>query len=169
MAIEPEREPWLREVDPRTLPMLAAPILALTQVREDLDRWTAGLTDEQVWLPIHGLTPLGFHLKHIAGSTRRLTAYLRGEPLTEEMLAELHAEKTPGMPLREMLLQIAAAFDEAERVLRSVEDPMYLRALCFIGRKKIRVMLGVLANHIGEHAQRHVGEAIVICQLLRKL
>lgn len=138
-------------------------------MREDLDRWTAGLTDEQAWLPVHGLTPLGFHLKHIAGSTRRLTAYLRGEQLTEEMLAELHEEKTPGMPLPEMLLQIAAAFDETERALRSVHDPQFMRALRFVGRRKIQVTLPVLASHIGEHAQRHVGEAIVICQLLRKL
>jgi uncharacterized damage-inducible protein DinB len=154
-------------MDPGALPALAAPIFALMQVQEDLARWTSGLTDEQVWLPIHGLTPLGFHLKHLAGSTRRLTAYLRGEQLTGEMLAELGEEKTPGMPLREMLLQLAAAFDEAKRVLRSVQDPEYLRALRFIGRKKIRVTLAGLAIHIGEHAQRHTGQAIVICQLLR--
>jgi len=168
MAIEPKPEPWLREIDTRALPALAAPIFALMQVQEDLEHWTSGLTDEQVWLPIHGLTPLGFYLKHIAGSTRRLTAYLRGEQLTEEMLVELREEKTPGMPLHEMLLQIAAAFDEAASVLRSVQNPEHLRALRFIGRKKIRVTLAGLAIHIGEHAQRHTGQAIVICQLLRK-
>ncbi len=168
MAIDKEREPWLREIDARALSSLAAPIFALMQVREDLARWTDGLTDEQVWMPVHGLTPLGFHLKHIAGSTRRLTAYLRGEQLTEEMLAELSEEKTPGMPLREMLLQVAAVFDEAENVLRSVQYPRELDSLRFVGRKKIRVSAAGLAIHIGEHAQRHVGEAIVICQLLKR-
>jgi hypothetical protein len=68
-----------------------------------------------------------------------------------------------------MLLHIAAAFDETERVLRSVQDPQYLRALRFVGRKKIQVTLPGLAIHIGEHAQRHLGEAIIVCQLLRKL
>jgi hypothetical protein len=149
------------------LPSVAQPILCLMQVREDLDKWTAGLTDDQVWQPVHGLTPLGFHLKHIAGSTRRLTAYLRAEQLTDEMLAEMREEKTPGSPLSELLLQIAAAFDEAERVMRSVQDPEFLRAVRFVGRKKIRTSLAGLAIHIGEHTQRHLGEAIVLCQLLK--
>jgi hypothetical protein len=74
-------EPWLREIDLGLHAALAQPVFALQQVREDLELHTAGLTDEQVWLPVNGLTPLGFHLRHIAGSTRRLTTYLLGEQL----------------------------------------------------------------------------------------
>jgi hypothetical protein len=137
------------------------------QVREDLEKWTAGLTDEQVWKPVHGLTPLGFHIRHIAGSTRRLTAYLRGEPVTDEMLAELRDEKTPGTPLADLLKRISDAFESAERGMRLVRDDDTLRAARFVGRKKIRTNVAALAIHIGEHAQRHLGEAIVLCQLLR--
>jgi hypothetical protein len=168
MAIDSQQEPWLRELDMRdALPAIAQPILCLMQVREDLEKWTTGLTDEQVWTPVHGLTPLGFHLKHLAGSTRRLTAYLQGKAVTDEMLVELRDEKTPGTPLADLLQRISQAFESAEHAMRLVCDEDGLRAVRFVGRKKIRTNVAALAIHIGEHAQRHLGEAIVLCQLLR--
>src|SRR5665811_1913095 len=95
-------EPWLREIDLGIHPALAQPIFALEQVLEDLEHHTAGLSDLQVWISPNGLTPLGFHLRHIAGSTERLTTYLRGDQLTDAQLGQMADEKTPG-PTRELL------------------------------------------------------------------
>src|ERR1700756_3677012 len=103
-------EPWLREIDLGLHPALAQPVFALQQVREDLDQFTGGLSDGQVWQSVNGLTPLGFHLRHIAGSTLRLTTYLQGEQLTDRQLAEMKEEKTPGPTLAQLLGSIAAAF-----------------------------------------------------------
>jgi hypothetical protein len=159
-------EPWLREIDLGLHPALAQPIFALQQVREDLERHTSGLTDQQVWQPAGGLTPLGFHLRHIAGSTRRLTTYIRGEQLTEVQLAEMKEEKTPGPSLADLLVQIAAAFSEAEAAIRDL-NPDQLGEPRYIGRKRIRTTAVGLAIHIGEHAERHTGQAITTCHVLR--
>ena len=64
-------EPWLREIDLDLHSALAQPVFALQQVEEDLEQHTAGLTDDQVWLSVNGLTPLGFHLRHIARTKPR--------------------------------------------------------------------------------------------------
>src|SRR5690349_16264215 len=62
-------EPWLRGlipgVDPRTAPIL----FAFQQAREDLLKYTTGLTAEQIWARPYGFGSVGFHLRHIAGST----------------------------------------------------------------------------------------------------
>ena len=159
-------EPWLREIDLGIDAALQQPLFALEQVREDLVQHTSGIPDEQVWVRVHGLTPLGFHLRHIAGSTRRLTAYLRGEQLTDQMLLELREEQTAGPTLRELLSGIEAAILEASQAIRAL-DGTDLGAPRFIGRRKIRTTAIGLAIHIGEHAQRHTGQAIVLCRLLQ--
>lgn len=160
------QEPWLREIDLGLHPALAQPVFALQQVREDLERHTSGITDEQVWLSVSGVAPLGFHLRHIAGSTRRLTTYLRGEQLSEAQLAEMREEKTPGASLAELLRSIADASQEAEAAMRAL-DPEKLGAPRYIGRKRIRTTAVGLAIHIGEHAQRHAGQAITTCHVIR--
>jgi len=159
-------EPWLREIDLGVHPALAQPIFALQQVREDLEQHTAGLTDAQVWLPVSGLTPLGFHLRHIAGSTERLTTYLLGEQLSDVQLAAMREEKTPGPSLGQLLSDAAAAMENAGNAIRAI-DPEKLGEPRFIGRKRIRTTVVGLAIHIGEHAQRHTGQAITTCHVIR--
>ena len=159
-------EPWLREIDLGVHPALAQPIFALEQVLEDLEHHTAGLTDAQVWIAPHGLTPLGFHLRHIAGSTDRLTTYLRGDQLSEAQLAQLKQEMTSG-PTRDLLLTgVTAAIRNAQAAIRTL-DPGKLGEPRFIGRKRIRTTAIGLAIHVGEHAQRHTGQAITTCQVIR--
>lgn len=159
-------EPWLREIDLGVHPALAQPIFAMQQVQEDLAKHTEGLSDEQVWIPVNGLTPLGFHLRHIAGSTRRLTTYLIGEQISEAQIAEMKEEKTPGPSRGQMLSDIAAAIQDAETAMRAL-DPAKIGEDRFIGRKRIRTTAIALAIHIGEHAQRHTGHAITTCHVLR--
>ena len=159
-------EPWLREIDLGLHPALAQPVFALQQVREDLEQHTGGLSDQQVWQSASGLTPLGFHLRHIAGSTRRLTTYILGEQLTEAQIAEMKEEKTPGPSLSDLLGQIGAAFADAESAIRAL-DPDKLGEPRYIGRKRIRTTAIGLAIHIGEHAERHTGQAITTCHVLR--
>src|ERR1700722_13061540 len=150
-------EPWLREIDLGIQPSLAQPIFGLEQVLEDLERHTAGLTDGQVWTSPHGLTPLGFHLRHIAGSTGRLTTYVRGDQLSEAQMAQLKEEKTPGAALESLLSGITEAVRNAQTAIREL-DPEKLGDPRFIGRKRIRTTAIALAIHIGEHAQRHSGQ-----------
>jgi uncharacterized damage-inducible protein DinB len=111
-----------------------------------------------------GLTPLGFHLRHLAGSTDRLATYLLGQPLHESQLAELARENLPGPNREELLAAMEAAIQKAERVIRELHE---LGAPRYIGRKRIPTTAIGLAIHIAEHAQRHIGQIITTCQLLK--
>src|ERR1700691_1501560 len=91
-----EPEPWLRGPLAEVHPLVAPTLHAYAQAREDLVRWTDGLTDAEIWSRPHGLAPVGFQLRHIAGSVERLTTYLRGEQLTSQQLEATHSEMQPG-------------------------------------------------------------------------
>jgi len=159
-------EPWLREIDLGIHPALAQPVFALMQVREDLERHTAGLTDEQVWASPAGITSVGFHLAHIAGSTERLATYLVGRELSEEQLAAMGRESDPGSTRDELLARVGRALDGATAAIRALPE-QNLGALRFVGRKRIRTTAIGLAIHIGEHALRHTGQVVTACQVLR--
>jgi hypothetical protein len=96
---QPQPEPWLRGPLPGIHPLVAPVFFSFAQVREDLSRFTAGLTVEQIWKSFPPASSLGFHLKHIAGSIDRLATYLAGSQLTSEQLHDLHHESEPGADL----------------------------------------------------------------------
>ncbi|HEV3199031.1 MAG TPA: DinB family protein [Bryobacteraceae bacterium] len=162
-------EPWLRGPIPDVNP-LAAPILyAFQQAREDLARYTEGLTDGQIWATPHGLGSVGFHLRHIAGSTERLMTYLQGRDLDEAQMEALHAEEKPFGPGRDQLLaDLERSFRNAEMVVRSL-DPAMLAEVRTVGRKRLPTTLIGLLTHIAEHTQRHVGQAIGAARLAKAL
>jgi hypothetical protein len=160
-------EPWLRRTLPDVNPLLMPVLHALMQAREDLRRHSDGLNDQQVWIRPHGLTPLGFHLRHIAGSLDRLTSYLEDRRLHDDQLAFLGAESTPGASLYKLLDDIDTAIDDTSEVIRSL-DVTKLTDARTVGRKELPTTVIGLAVHIAEHTQRHVGQAITTCALLKR-
>lgn len=146
---------------------LAAPVLySFQQAREDLASYTAGLTVEQIWATPHGFGSVGFHLRHIAGSTDRLMTYLQGQQLSEAQMDFLRREKEPGASRDDLLAGIDAAFQRAETVVRAL-DPAALNEPRQVGRKKLPTTVIGLLTHIAEHTQRHVGQAISAAKLAR--
>lgn len=85
-------EPWLRGPIEGVHPLIAPVLYAFQQAREDLAHHTAGLSHAQLWAAPHGGGSVGFHLRHIAGSTERLMTYLQGKQLTPEQLSAVEAE-----------------------------------------------------------------------------
>ncbi len=152
-------EPWLRGPLENVPPILAPILYSFQQAREDLARYTEPLTAEQLWASPHGFGSVGFHLRHIAGSTDRLMSYLQERPLSEEQLAFLKAEKNPGASRAELLADLDRVFREAETVIRSL-DTFSLEEIRWVGRKRLSTTAGGLLVHIAEHTQRHVGQAI---------
>lgn len=165
MSRDIKPEPWLRGplsgVDPRLAPIL----YAFAQAAEDLEHWTAPLSDAHIWERPHGLAPVGFHLRHIAGSVERLMTYVRGAQLNETQLAALKAEQDPGEPRDSLLESVRAAFRDAEETVRRI-DPGNLTEPREIGRKRLPSTVVGLLIHIAEHTQRHVGEVIVTAKIL---
>ena len=157
-------EPWLRGPIPGVSPLLAPVLASFLQVREDLARYTEGLTVDQIWSAPSGLGSVGFHLRHIAGSVERLTAYLQGKDLTPIQMTALRGEKEPGAGREELLEAVDCALRDAEIVVRSI-DPATLADPRWVGRKRLPTTVIGLLTHIAEHTQRHVGQAIVTARL----
>ncbi len=160
-------EPWLRGPIPGIHPLTAPILYAFQQAREDLRRHTEGLTFEQLWARPHGFGSLGFHLRHIAGSTRRLMAYLEGRQLTEAEIAVVAREHEPaGATLEDLLSDLDRAFAQAEAVVRGI-DPSTLAEPRQVGRMRLPTTVIGLLTHIAEHTQRHTGQAISAARLAR--
>lgn len=152
-------EPWLRGPIPGVDTLLAPLLYSFQMAREDVAQWTEGLTTGQIWAAPHGFGSVGFHLRHIAGSTDRLMTYVQGKPLSETQMAFLKAEKKPSASRETLLAGLNAAFDNAEAVLRSLH-PAQLAEPRAVGRKQLPTTVIGLLFHIAEHTQRHVGQAI---------
>jgi hypothetical protein len=164
-------EPWLRGPIADVHPLLMPTLHSFAQVREDLARWTRGVTDAQIWLRPHGLAPVGFHLRHIAGSIDRLTTYLEGRQLTAEQLDAAGREMDPGTPRSTLLDEVAQMLDRSERVIRSLNagilhEPEILHEPRYVGRKRLSTTVIGLVVHLAEHTQRHVGELIVTAKVV---
>jgi uncharacterized damage-inducible protein DinB len=159
-------EPWLRgplgDVDP-----LLAPILySFEQAREDLAAHTEGLTTEQIWVQPFGFGSVGFHIRHIGGSTERLMTYLEGRQLSDAQMAALGSEQEAGATREQLLADLDAALSRAEAVLRKI-DPATLAAPREVGRRHLPTTVIGLITHIAEHTQRHVGQAVSAAKLAR--
>ena len=158
-------EPWLRGPIEGVHPLVAPILYAFQQAREDLARYTEGLTLEQIWARPHGFGSVGFHLRHIAGSTERLFVYVQNRALTAEQLATLASEHEPaGAGRDELLALVDCAFRDAETIVRSLA-PATLAEPRTVGRKHLPTTVIGLLTHIAEHTQRHVGQAISAAKL----
>lgn len=129
---------------------------------------TEGLSPEQLWMRPHGLTPLGFHIRHIGGAAERLGAYIKQQPLTPEQLAALAGEADGGADRAELLAALDRSLAELEAYVRTI-DPATLAEPRFVGRKQLPTSVIGLLTHIAEHSLRHVGQAVTTARLLRSL
>jgi hypothetical protein len=157
-------EPWLRGPLPDVHPLLGPALYSFQQTREDLAAHTQGLTTPQVWARPHRLAPLGFQIRHIAGSVDRLTTYLQGRALDEAQMAALAAEMQPGASLVQLLADLHRSLARAEQVIRRI-DPATLADARGVGRKQLPTTVIGLLVHIAEHTQRHLGQAITTAKL----
>jgi len=142
-------------------------LFSFQQVREDLQRHTAGLSDEQVWQRPEGLPSLGFQLRHIGGSVDRLLTYLAGEQLSPEQLQALRQESVAEGSLKSLLEAVDASLADAEKRLRTL-DTRTIYDVRYVGRKKLPTTVVGLLVHLAEHTQRHLGQAITTAKLLKQ-
>jgi hypothetical protein len=161
------REPWLRGPIPDVHYIAGALFNSFTHAREDLTRWTEGLTDAQVWEQRGDVAPVGFHIRHIGGSVDRLVTYALGGQLSVAQFSELGREKEPGETLAGLMAALDASFEKAEAAVRKI-DPANFAQPVAIGRSRLMTTVGGLLIHIAEHTQRHVGAAIVTAKMLRR-
>lgn len=158
-------EPWLRGTRTDVPPLQRAILHALDLAGEDLVRWTADLTDQQLNARPAGLTPLSFHVHHIARSIDRLLTYAEGRQLSQAQLDALRSELEPGATKSALLAELQQALENAARRVRSFtpgswEEPR------IVGRKNLPTTVAGLLIHVADHTQRHVGQAVTTAKLL---
>ncbi len=164
----PYTEPWLRGTH-SDLPAAARAVLhALELALDDLTKWTAGLTEAEIHSQPLGLTPVAFHLRHIALSTDRILCYAEGKQLTTEQLAALKAEQgseSKKESLAELLAEVEASFNDAAERIR-VLAAANLDTPRFVGRKQLPTSIGGALIHVADHTMRHVGLVIATAKVL---
>jgi uncharacterized damage-inducible protein DinB len=164
----PLPEPWLRGPNLAIHPIARPLAHSLTQVREDLQRWTGDLSAEELWARPMGLGAVGFHIRHIARSADRLTTYVEGRQLSEDQMNALRSESDPGASRDELFEELEACLVRCESVVEALDPRTWFDAR-EVGRKRLPTTVGGLVTHIAEHCQRHVGEAIVTAKVVKAL
>jgi hypothetical protein len=160
----PQVEPWLRGTLTDVDPIRRQVLHALQLAAEDADLWCAPLTPAQLEARPHGLAPVAFHLRHIAGSLDRLLTYADARLLTDAQLAFLGKELTPSPnPLETFQQSITEA---TARILRL--DPTTYTEPRTVGRHHLPTTVAGLLIHCAEHTQRHIGQAITTAQIITK-
>jgi DinB superfamily len=145
-------------------PVIGHLLRASEHIREDMERAIAPLSIEQLWVRPHGMTPAGFHAKHLAGSTERLSTYLEGRQLSPEQLAAMSAEGAGQESAEQLMAAVRGALTRYEQLVRTL-TPEHFGDVREIGRKRLRTTAISLAIHIAEHGQRHAGQAISAAKL----
>lgn len=162
-------EAWLRGPI-NGIPQLLQPAAhAFVLAREDVAAATDGLTPDQLWQRPNGITPIGFHLAHLAGSTGRLLTYAKGEPLTPAqkafLLYELEVMNT--RPALDKLVQDwHAAIDHAMTQLAATPEGTLTEART-VGRAQLPTTVAGAIFHAAEHAARHTGQIVTTAKLVR--
>jgi hypothetical protein len=127
--------------------------------------WCSFLTDEQCNARPAGLAPVSFHVLHIARSLDRLLTYGEGSQLSQAQLLDLRSELDPGATRESLFTELNTALEcSTQRVLALGSSSF--EALRTLGKKQLHATLGGILVHVADHAQRHVGQAIIISKLL---
>lgn len=162
-------EPWLRGPLPGLHPLLQPAGHAFVMAREDVTAAVAGLSPIEVWTAPYNVTPVGFHVMHLSGSTDRLLTYARGAALDEAQKAALGRERMMAVerpPIERLVAEWHATVDRALAQLAAT-DPATLTDAREVGRDKLPSTVLGLLFHAAEHAARHTGQVVATAKLLR--
>ena len=162
-------EAWLRGPIEGIPAVLQPAAHAFVLAREDVDLATTGLTEEQLWQRPGGITPIGFHLAHLAGATGRLLAYAKGAPLTDAQKQFLAYERdvmTTRPPLANLIRDWHAALDAAMAQLAATPEATLTEGRT-VGRAQLPTTVLGAIFHAAEHAARHTGQIVTTAKLVR--
>ena len=161
-------EPWLRGTHSDVPAVGRAVLHALDLALDDLTRWTEGLTDSEVQAQPLGLTPVAFHLRHIARATDRILTYAEGGQLSSEQLSALKGESAGTETLGELLAEVEASFNKAAERVRTLSTADF-NTPRGVGRKQLPTSVGGALIHVADHTQRHVGQVVTTAKVLKAL
>lgn len=169
MTTPPRPEPWLRGPLPGIPSLLQPAGHAFVMAREDVSAAVAGLAPVEVWTAPYNVTPVGFHVVHLSGSTDRLLTYARGAALDDAQRATLGRERMMAIerPSIEQLVADWQATVERALAQLAATDPATLTDAREVGRDKLPSTVLGLIFHAAEHASRHTGQVVATALLVR--
>jgi uncharacterized damage-inducible protein DinB len=158
-------EPWLRGSLTEVPAVQRAVLHAFQAAEEELSKWCAGLSDEEIYQRPAGLASVAFHLRHIPGSVDRLLTYVEDRELSEGQLQAMKTEGSatgsPAECLQVLSDGLRAAADRVQKM-----NPADFDQPRFVGRKRLPTTVGGLLVHVADHTQRHVGQAITTARVI---
>jgi len=158
-------EIWLTGPVPGYNPLLMPVVHSLLQVKAEIDALLPSVTDAQLWERPGGAASIGFHIRHIGGSTERLLTYVRGASLTREQLAASRNEASEVVPRDVLAAEMHDQLDRVFEFLRTV-SPESLLDEKTVGRAGLPSTAIGLLFHIAEHATRHAGQALTTARVV---
>lgn len=159
-------EPWLRGTLTHVDPVQRAVLHALELAKEDLEKWCGDLSDDELNARPADLAPVAFHLRHIARSTDRLLTYAENRSLSPEQIAMMKQELEAGATQESVFAELNSGLQSAaERILSIPPDRMSEPRA--VGRQQMPTTVAGLVVHVGDHAQRHVGQAITTAKIVK--
>jgi uncharacterized damage-inducible protein DinB len=161
----PGPEPWLRG-SLAEVPVLTRAVLhALQLAGEDVEKWCADLTDEELNARPGGIAPVAFHLRHMVRSADRLLTYADGRQLSPEQIAALKSELDTEATRQELFAEFRAGLESAATRVRAFHSAQFDEPRK-VGKQQLPTTAGSLLIHVADHTQRHVGQAITTAKII---
>jgi len=158
-------EPWLRGTLTEIDPVQRAVLHALELAREDLQKWCGDLSEEEL-NACPGTASVAFHLRHIARSTDRLLTYAENHPLSPEQVTAMKQELDPGATREALFAELNSGLESAVARIRAI-PPERMSEPRLVGRQQLPTTVAGLVIHVGDHAQRHVGQGITTAKIIK--
>jgi hypothetical protein len=158
-------EPWLRGTLADVDAVRRGVLHALELAREDVGRWTDGLTEDELEARPFGLPSVGFQMRHVVRSLDRLLSYAEGRRLNEEQLAALKNEIEAAGSREALFAEFESGIESAMRRVSAIVPGSYEKARG-VGRAGLPSSVGGLLVHCADHTQRHVGQLVTTAKVV---
>ena len=159
-------EVWLQGpiagFDPLVMPIAHS----FLQVKTELEELVRSIDEELLWRKPDSAASVGFHIRHIGGSTDRLLTYARGESLTADQVAVAKREGSEQLAPADLLNEVRGSLDRALDQVRTTPVSELLSDRK-VGRAGLPSTTLGLLFHAAEHATRHAGQALTTARILR--
>ncbi|MDW5266210.1 MULTISPECIES: DinB family protein [Acidobacteriaceae] len=158
-------EPWLRGTLIEVDAVRRGVLHALELAREDIERWSADLSDAELEVAPLGLPSVGRQMRHIVRSLDRLLTYAEGRQLSAAQLEALNTEADESASRRALFAEFEEGISSAMERVRAFRPESYGDARG-VGRKMLPTTLGGLLVHCADHTQRHAGQLVTTAKVI---
>lgn len=158
-------EPWLRGTLTEVDAVRRAVLHALELAREDVERWSADLSDAELEAEPLGLPSVGRQMRHIVRSLDRLLSYAEGRQLSVEQLEALKTEANASTLRQALSAEFESGLASALARIRAFRSESYGESRG-VGRKMLPTTVAGLLVHCADHTQRHVGQLVTTAKVI---